>query len=144
MAGPSEAPATIVVRAPAALRRLMWAPGELGLARAYVSGDLELEGDLHALLALRDRLAADGPPSRRRWAALGTLALLAARLGALNPPPPPPAEEARLAGARHSKRRDAAAIAYHYDATDQFYRLFLGRTMTYSCGYFEAPDSTLD
>ena len=53
--GPPDAAATIVLRSPDALRRIVTAPGELGFARAYVTGDLDVEGDIFAALALRDR-----------------------------------------------------------------------------------------
>src|SRR5207247_9441375 len=58
--------------------------------------------------------------------------------------PTPPAEEARLHGRRHSKSRDAAAIAHHYDVSNDFYRLILGSTMTYSCAVWAGPSITLD
>src|SRR5581483_5895303 len=98
---------------PTALRRLLWAPNELGLGRAYVAGDLDIEGDVYAALNLRDVVAAQ---DHRAQIALGlggwTDAVKAARrLGVLGPPPPVPPEEARLKGRRHSKERDAAAVA---------------------------------
>jgi cyclopropane-fatty-acyl-phospholipid synthase len=55
-----------------------------------------------------------------------------------------PAEEARLHGRRHSKERDAAAIAHHYDVSNAFYRLVLGSTMTYSCAVWQSPEVGLD
>src|SRR5690606_25496160 len=146
--GPPGAEPVIVVRSPDALRRLVWAPNELGLGRAYVAGDLDLEGDIYDLFALRDRLGGEsaggeihlrlGPSGW--WRALRAVA----KLGALGPPPPPPQEEARLRGRRHDPERDAAAIAHHYDVGNDFYRLILGPTMTYSCAYWERPDTTLD
>src|SRR6185312_14104389 len=68
----------------------------------------------------------------------------AARRGVLGLPVAPPPEEARLRGRTHSRGRDAAAIAHHYDVSNQFYRLVLGPTMTYSCARFVTPDSTLE
>jgi cyclopropane-fatty-acyl-phospholipid synthase len=133
-----DAPATIVVKSPDALRRIVTAPGELGNCRAYVAGDLDVEGDIYAAMKLRDavpRLKL----SPKQWA---TAAKLVGFEG-LKPLPPPP-EEARLRGRRHSKERDAAAIAYHYDVSNEFYALVLGPTMTYSCAVFETPDDSLD
>ena len=141
--GPAEAPATLVIHSPRALRRLVWAPNELGLGRAYVTGELDIEGDVYAALSLRDAVAAPDQPARvsgSRLAAVGA----ARRLGALGPPLAPPPEEARLWGRRHSKERDAAAVAHHYDVGNDFYRLVLGPTLTYSCAYFERPDVALD
>lgn len=142
--GPEQARATLVVRDPVALRYLLWAPGELGLARAYVSGALDLEGDVFAALSLREHLRAEPGELARSWRSRARLALALLRLGALGPPPPVPAEEARLSGRRHSRRRDAAAIAHHYDVSNDFYRLVLGPSMTYSCAYFASPDASLE
>lgn len=150
MLGADDAAITIVVNSPIALRRIVWAPGELGLARAYVAGDLEVEGDIFAFLDLRDRLAqADHSPSdhvdvKLGWRGATDALRAAAQLGAIGRPPPPPPEEVRLRGRRHSKERDAAAIAHHYDVGNDFYRLFLGDTLTYSCGFWAADDFTLD
>ena len=137
-AGPTDAPAAIVVRSPDALRRIVFAPGELGFGRAYVAGDLDVEGDLFAALELRHHLPGVRL-TRDQWL---KIARLVGREG-LRPLPPPP-EEARLRGRRHSKERDAAAIAHHYDVSNDFYRIVLGPTMTYSCGVWKSPDVGLD
>jgi cyclopropane-fatty-acyl-phospholipid synthase len=141
--GPPEGTSTVVVRSPAAVRRLLYAPNELGLGRAYVAGDIDIQGDVFDVLRLRE-LVARGPeagkPKARRLRALGA----ALRAGALGLPLPPPVEEARLRGRRHSKARDAAAISHHYDVSNDFYRLVLGETMTYSCAYFASPEKSLD
>lgn len=138
-AGPPDAPTTIVLRSPDALRRLLTAPGELGLGRAYVAGDLDVEGDIFAgLEALRDRLP-DVRLDARQW--VRALQLVGASgLRRL----PPPREEARLRGRRHSKARDAAAIAHHYDVSNTFYRMVLGPSLTYSCGVWFSPDVGLE
>jgi cyclopropane-fatty-acyl-phospholipid synthase len=142
--GPEQARATIVVRDPVVLRHLLYAPGELGLARAYVSGALDLEGDVFAALSLREHLRTEPSELARSWRSRARLAGALLRLGALGPPPPVPPEEARLSGRRHSRRRDAAAIAHHYDVSNDFYRLVLGPSMTYSCAYFATPAASLE
>ena len=140
-AGPSDASATLVVRSPDAVRRVISSPGELGMARAYVAGDIDLDGDVYvALEALGQRLV-DGFGRPQSW---GTLARLVRGTGGLRRAPEPPAEEVRLHGRRHSRSRDAAAIAHHYDVSGEFYRLFLGPTMTYSCAVWEDPSVGLD
>ena len=136
--GPTSATTRLVLRSPEAIRRIVTAPGELGFARAYVAGDLDLDGDVFEALALRDRLPDVKLSPRQLLAAARTIGLRD-----LKPLPPPP-EEARLRGRRHSKARDAAAIAHHYDVGNDFYRLVLGPTMTYSCAVFERPDATLE
>jgi cyclopropane-fatty-acyl-phospholipid synthase len=137
--GPVDAPATIVIRSPDALRRIVTAPGELGLARAYVSGDLELQGSIWALLELRDRIPDVQLEPK-------TMLRLVHELGGWREvrPLPPPDEEVRLRGWRHSKARDAAAISHHYDVSNAFYRLVLGPSLTYSCAVWHDPDDTLE
>jgi cyclopropane-fatty-acyl-phospholipid synthase len=136
--GPPDAAATISIRSPDALRRIVTAPGELGFARAYVAGDLDLEGDIYAGLALRDRL-----PDVKLHPA--QLLQVAREVGYKNMRPlPPPPEEARLHGRRHSMSRDRAAISHHYDVSNDFYRLFLGPSLTYSCAVFSHDDMSLE
>ncbi|MGH3296876.1 MAG: class I SAM-dependent methyltransferase, partial [Trebonia sp.] len=107
--------------------------------RAYVSGDLDVEGDLTEGLrrgwdALRSRNGGGGP---RRWADVAlAMALAGKRLGAFWPPPPPPSCEMRHSGRPHSRGRDKAVIAGHYDLPASFYRLILDPSMAYSCGYW--------
>jgi cyclopropane-fatty-acyl-phospholipid synthase len=126
-----------------AIRRLVWAPNELGFARAYVSGDIQLEGDLLDALTRLEQLA---DPERGPGVHIGpdtrvAIAKAVVRLGALGPPPRPPAEEIRLSGRRHDKRRDAKAVSHHYDVGNEFYELVLGPSMVYSCAYFEQAPS---
>ncbi|MBK5223956.1 MAG: class I SAM-dependent methyltransferase [Acidimicrobiia bacterium] len=136
----------ITVTSPTAPRRLLWNPGELGLGRAYVAGEIELHGSIFDLLGLRDQVGGRDDDVALRlglrdwWSFLGSVR----RLGAIGPRPTPPPQEARLRGRRHSKARDAAAIRHHYDVGNDFYRLVLGPTMTYSCAYFPEPGTTLD
>jgi cyclopropane-fatty-acyl-phospholipid synthase len=136
--GPDDAPATVAVRSPDALRRVVTAPGELGLGRAYVAGEIDLVGDVYAVLALRDR-APNLRLTPRQWR---EALRLVGGAGLRRLPPPP--EEARLSGRLHSKERDAAAIAHHYDVGNDFYRLVLGPTMTYSCAVWEDASVGLD
>jgi cyclopropane-fatty-acyl-phospholipid synthase len=139
-AGPTEGP-VLIARSPQALRRILWRPGELGLARAYISGDLDIEGDLTE--GLRRFLAAR--PARRpsvpRLAAYAPAALAAikaaAQLNLLVPPPAPPACELRVRGRLHSRARDQAVIAGHYDLPAAFYQLILDPSMAYSCAYWD-------
>ncbi|MFF8983321.1 class I SAM-dependent methyltransferase [Streptomyces globisporus] len=140
--GPRDAP-TVHVRTRRALRRLLWEPGELGLAEAYITGDIDLDADLGDGLramrrAVRERgLTAPAPALADRVKAAG----LALRLGAVGPRPPVPAARAGLRGELHSKARDRAAISHHYDLSNAFYALLLDETMAYSCGYWtsDAP-----
>ncbi len=144
-AGPEDAP-TVVLRNRRALRRLLYAPGELGLARAYVTGDLDVEGDLADGFRRIWSLTRTGELNRvkigpRDWAGAVSLA---ARLGVAGPPPKPPAEEARLSGKLHSLRRDKSAIAHHYDLGNAFYQLLLDDSMAYSSAYFTSGSQSLE
>lgn len=144
-AGPAEAP-VVVIRDRAAVTRLLGSPGEVGLGRAFVAGEIDVDGDLYAALA-QTPLAGDRAVARGRAEQAHALAgalRAAAALGAMRKPPPPPPEEARVVGRLHSRRRDAAAIAHHYDVGNDFYRLVLGPSLVYSCAFFERPDATLE
>jgi len=143
---PGESGVTIAVRSRRAVRRLLWAPGELGLARAYVAGDIDIEGDVYRVLDLRNGIAAhdEGVHVGFDRHGIADLARAALAVGAFGPPPRPPKEEVRLRGTRHSKSRDADAVRSHYDVGNAFYRLVLGPTMTYSCAYWDDGVTTLD
>jgi cyclopropane-fatty-acyl-phospholipid synthase len=141
--GPAHPEATIVVRSPDALRRIVTAPGELGLARAYVAGDLDFEGDIFAALEVRRGIEG----ARIGWREVLDILRIAGP-SVLRPLPAPP-EEMKPRGRLHSISRDASAISHHYDMSNEFYELLLGPTMTYSCAVWEqegvvAPDGTHD
>jgi cyclopropane-fatty-acyl-phospholipid synthase len=117
----------------------MYQPNELGLARAYVSGEIDVDGDLYDALGRLPTLIwrdADiaGLPVR---AIAGDLI----RLGIVGTPPKPPPEEIAMSGARHSKRRDRQVISHHYDVGNDFYRIVLGSSMVYSCAYWTSTDA---
>ncbi|MFI9078500.1 class I SAM-dependent methyltransferase [Streptomyces sioyaensis] len=144
--GPPGAP-TLVIRHRRALRRMLFRPGELGLARAWVAGDLDIEGDLYAALDLLAGLIWERPgsPGPQRAAVLRALARpemrAAARqlltlAGAPVPPAPPAEEVRRRRGPLHTLRRDKEAISHHYDVGNDFYALVLGPSMVYSCAYW--------
>jgi cyclopropane-fatty-acyl-phospholipid synthase len=136
-------PSVVRVNSVDAVRRILWAPGEIGLARAFVAGEIEIDGDILATLRA---LTGAGVKDMVR---VGLRALPAALngalgVGALRLPPPPPAEEARPRGRRHSLRRDALVVSHHYDVGNDFYELLLGPSMTYSCARFARAATTLE
>jgi len=131
---------TFTVRSPRAVGHALRAPGQLGLGRAYVSGDLEVD-DIDKVIAL---LATWKPPAIES-AGKRALALAAVRAAGLQRPPAPPSAELILRGRRHSIGRDAAAVRHHYDLPAEFFALFLDASMTYSCAVWsEDPDETLE
>ncbi|MEV0374924.1 cyclopropane-fatty-acyl-phospholipid synthase family protein [Streptomyces sp. NPDC050636] len=151
--GPPGAP-TLVIRNRKALRRLLFKPGELGLARAWVAGDIAVDGDLYEALDLLagliwERGTAASTP--RRAAALRALARPEVRAAARELlslagapiPPAPPKEEARFRrGPLHTLLRDKEAISHHYDVGNDFYALVLGPSMVYSCAYWGTAEDT--
>ena len=137
--GPPGGP-TVRIGSVDALRRLLWAPGELGLGRAYVAGDIDIDGDIFDTVAA---LRPAGSQLRIGPRQLAAVITAARRAGALGRPLPPPPEEARPRGVRHSVARDARVVSHHYDVGNDFYRAVLGPSMTYSCARFADPAMTL-
>ena len=136
--GPQDHDAIIEINTPRALEYLAASPGQLGLARAYVNGDLDIVGDAYTTLS---RLY----PMKLNHLTLGDKAALAKNFApfALKRPKPP-ALERSLKGGRHSKRRDAEAIHHHYDVSNTFYRWILGPSMAYTCAVFPSLDASLE
>ncbi|KRF15058.1 SAM-dependent methyltransferase [Nocardioides sp. Soil796] len=142
-AGPSDAP-RVTIHSPDALSRIFWRPGELGAAQAYVSGEIDVDGDLDAALTHVRSVARS-----RGLAGLGFSPAVASGLVKVlrdvRLPPRAPASQARVRGRLHSKLRDRAAISHHYDLSNDFYELILDPSMAYSSGYWcsDEPDYTL-
>ena len=136
--GPGDAPVRIDVRTPSAVSYIATSPGELGLARAYITGQLDVHGDLYdALRALSD--------PRLGRLSLRERAEIVRELGpSMVRPLPRPREEVKLRGVRHSRARDARAISHHYDVSNRFYEMFLGPSMAYTCAVYPRADATLE
>ena len=134
-----SAPVRVVVSGPDALARLLWPPNPDSFGEAYLRGDIDIEGDiwtavdagrsfdLRRLVRYAPRLIRLGIELRRGAAAAPALHRVA-----------------RMSGRRHSPARDLAAVRFHYDVGNDFFSLWLDRTLTYSCAYFETPETTLD
>ncbi len=136
-----ESPAndlTLKILRPEALLRVLRRPGELGLVRAFVSGDIELDGDLDTLFML------EVPPLGRLVSASTVVPLFQLLGTSLLRRLEPPRSEARQRGALHSRGRDRDAISHHYDVSNRFYEMVLGPSMTYSCAVFAHDDDTLE
>ncbi|HVX53157.1 cyclopropane-fatty-acyl-phospholipid synthase family protein [Nocardioides sp.] len=156
VAGDQDSPYGLRLVNQRGLAYILTAPGDLGLARAYVSGDLELEGthpgDPYPILRL-----IVGKTDFKRPAVTELVGIARTLgLGSFNPPKPPPqehlpgwrhrVEHARdlIGWGRHSQRRDADAIHHHYDVSNTFYEYVLGPSMTYTCAVFPTEDATLE
>jgi cyclopropane-fatty-acyl-phospholipid synthase len=144
-AGPADSPIKITVKSPTAVAYLAQAPGALGLARAYVSGHLDVEGDMYLALARMAHAQDTGislPEKLRMLQGLGGPRVLLPRV-------PPPPQEVRvnrrwLSGRLHSMQRDASAISHHYDVSNAFYEWVLGPSMAYTCACYPSDDATLE
>lgn len=136
-AGTPGAPVRLEVCSERAIQAIAGAPGQLGIARAYVNGDLDIHGDVYeAFDALYSGVHKPGVAQTAQLVREFAPAALK-RL-------PPPPEEVRLSGRRHAKNRDADAISHHYDVSNTFYEWLLGPSMAYTCAVFPKPDSTLE
>ena len=136
--GPQDHDAIIEINTPRAVEYLASAPSQLGIARAYVNGDLDIVGDAHTALS---RLY----PMELTHLTLGDKASLAKKFAPFAfKRPKPPTQERALKGSRHSKRRDAEAIHHHYDVSNRFYRWILGPSMAYTCAVFPSLDASLE
>ena len=149
-AGVDGAP-VVVIGNKRALRHIIWKPGELGVARAYVQGDLDIEGDLAGGLrvmwdTVRKAREVDPGAARPRIGItqIARGAYLAARMGAIGKRPPAPAAESQLSGDLHTRERDRAAISHHYDLSNDFYELILDPRMAYSSGFHHREGMTLE
>jgi cyclopropane-fatty-acyl-phospholipid synthase len=138
-AGPDGSDVALKILTPRALARLATAPGTLGLARAYVTGEIEVDGDVYDVLnAMADLTLHD--LSRKEQVALARKLFPVW----LRHRQPPPEFEYRPPGRLHSKARDSKAISHHYDVSNRFYEWVLGPSMAYTCAVFATEDSTLE
>ncbi|HEX7738745.1 MAG TPA: cyclopropane-fatty-acyl-phospholipid synthase family protein [Marmoricola sp.] len=144
-AGPADAP-TVRLQSPDALRRLLWHPGELGAAQAYVTGEIDVDGDLSEALTYVWEVVGrrDLHAVRRTPATFLRLLAAAARVGGLGRPLPAPRTQAHIRGGLHTPARDRRAISHHYDVPSAFYELILDEQMAYSSAYFPEPPMSLE
>lgn len=142
-AGTPGSPIRLEVRSPKAIELFMSHPGQVGLARAYVAGEIEIVGDVVELFdALSYVRPADVPTAEKVRLLREFGPDLVKSVNLFNRELPP--EEKKLGGRRHSKGRDAEAIAHHYDVSNEFYEYVLGPSMAYTCAVFPSADATLE
>ena len=139
----ARAPFTLVLNRPGSLRRMLFPPNELSIVESYIAGDVDIDGSMEAASILSEaigsRLRSPLAVARLVRLVLGLPGQAEDDLADIRFP-----EHARKLGPRHTPRRDAAAIHYHYDVGNDFYNLWLDRRMVYSCGYFRSSDDSLD
>lgn len=139
-----QADFTILVRSPAALRRLLWPHSEAALAEAYLTDALDIEGDIFAVPAV-GREIIERRRTLREKVRVG-LRLAAVPVDDEGSDPVSDGVAPRVAPLRgpvHSLARDRAAVTHHYDLSNRFYELFLDSTMAYSCAVFADADEEL-
>ncbi|MEQ4720024.1 class I SAM-dependent methyltransferase [Nonomuraea sp. B19D2] len=143
-AGPDGADLALEVKSPIAVSYLAHAPGELGLARAYISGHLDVHGDLYTLLDRMWNITTNDLTTQEKIAAVRALGVKPLLMRV--PPPPQEMRQSALArlGSRHAKQRDAEAIHHHYDVSNRFYEWVLGPSMAYTCAVFPSEEATLE
>ncbi|WP_051276288.1 class I SAM-dependent methyltransferase [Marmoricola sp. URHB0036] len=147
--GPEDASIVLELKNERGLAYLVTAPGDLGMGRAYVSGDLDIHGihpgDPYEGMVLLLRAMRFRRPSPAQVVQL----LRSIGLSHMVPPAPPPQEHLprwrrMVEGLRHSPERDGKVIQHHYDVSNRFYEMVLGPSMTYTCAVFEKEDDTLE
>jgi cyclopropane-fatty-acyl-phospholipid synthase len=136
----------IEIRSPYAVSYLVHSPSALGLARAYVTGHIDVKGDMYDALSRMSQVLSDLSMRDRLRVLQGVLGdpLLRAAASRRLEPPPQEARTGRISLFRHSKRRDAEAISHHYDVSNRFYEWVLGPSMAYTCACFPRPDASLE
>ncbi|MEU9884645.1 cyclopropane-fatty-acyl-phospholipid synthase family protein [Sphaerisporangium sp. NPDC051011] len=143
-AGRSDAIVRIEVKSPIAVAYLAQSPGEMGLARAYIAGHIDVQGDMYALLSGMARITLNDMSAKEKLSVARSLGLKPLLMRV--PPPPQEVRRSALArlGSRHAKQRDAEAIHHHYDVSNTFYEWVLGPSMAYTCAVFPEQDSSLE
>lgn len=140
----SEPRFTVILPRPWALRRMLLPPSELAITEAFVRGDLDVEGDLLAAVQLQDELIGRLQTPRTLARVMRYMLALPKQAPDYGPTGRVSEGALRRLGSRHSAARDAAAVRSHYDLGNDFYALWLGRDMLYSCAYFPAGSESLD
>ncbi|MFI7448282.1 class I SAM-dependent methyltransferase [Nonomuraea sp. NPDC049714] len=143
-AGPDGSDVALEVKSPIAVAYLAQAPGELGLSRAFVSGHLDVRGDLYTLLDRMWKITTIDLTAAEKLAAVRSLGVKPLLMRV--PSPPQEIRQSTLArlGSQHAKQRDAEAIHHHYDVSNRFYRWVLGPSMAYTCAVFPEESSSLE
>ncbi len=135
-----EAPATVVLKHPGSLRSMFASGSEVRIGEAFIYDDFDIEGDVQAVLGIADDLARNRP----NLLALADMARTLHKLPRKRRRTSPVRQPAALSGRQHSVERDRQAVQYHYDLSNDFFKLWLDRRMVYSCAYYGAPGDSLD
>src|SRR6266567_3679198 len=130
---------TVVLQHPGSLRKMFLPPNDLTPGEAYIYNDFDIEGDIEAVFPLAEHF------TDNRWGKMEQVRFGKRLLSLPNKGQPRTGDtSSKLSGMRHSKERDRQAVTYHYNRSNDFYALWLGSCMIYSCAYFATPDDDLD
>lgn len=132
--------AILLLNHPGALSQMLWPGTEVGLAEAYLHDDFDVEGNIEVAFEIGDFLLAHLGDWKAKLKIGGLLVTLPKRDGRSTMGSALP----RIRGRKHSPERDRRAVIFHYDVSNDFYRLLLDRRMIYSCAYFQSPNDDLD
>src|SRR2546423_1882372 len=143
---PDECPraVTLVLKHPGALGRMLLPATEVGLAEAYLHDDFDVEGDIEAAFELGDFLLSRLGDWKKKLKLAGLLVALPQHDGRSTIERAARQLLPRIGAKKHSLERDRRVVAFHYNVSNEFYRLWLDRRMVYSCAYFQSPDDGLD
>jgi cyclopropane-fatty-acyl-phospholipid synthase len=136
--------ATLALKHPDALGRMFLPGTEIGLAEAYLHNDFDIEGEIEAAFEVADFLLTHLGDWKRKLKLGGFLIGLPGRNGGSTIRRAAKHLLPRIRGKGHSLARDRRAIMFHYDVSNDFYRIWLDRRMVYSCAFFQSPDDDLD
>jgi cyclopropane-fatty-acyl-phospholipid synthase len=136
--------AMLVLKHPGALGRMFLPGTEVGLAEAYLHDDFNIEGDIEAAFEIADFLLQRLGHWKKKLKLGGLLITLTERDGRSAMRHAARQLLPQLRGKRHSSERDRRAVTFHYDVSNDFYRLWLDRQMVYSCAYFKSQSDDLD
>src|SRR5687767_1471982 len=136
---------TLSFERPGSLRRMLLPPSELSIVEAFLSGDVDIEGHMEAAMALGDDIGKRVQSGKAFARLLPKLIALPRDAGSA------PSEVKGTRFSRGVKRLlpswrpgDEKAIQYHYDVSNDFYRLWLDPQMVYTCAYFSRTDDDLE
>jgi cyclopropane-fatty-acyl-phospholipid synthase len=140
---PDEQPrtATVVLRGPSSLAQMFLPGTEVGLAEAYLHNDFDVEGDIEAAFDIADFLLTRREDLKSKLKLAGALL---AQAGSHGTSKLRAAASMILPAVAHSPERDRRVTTFHYNLSNDFFRLWLDRRMIYSCAYFESPENSLD
>ena len=140
----APAPYTLVFRSPAAVRALILGRDHLRLAQAYITNDIDIEGDFISAIRLKDELGDLSVPRRERLSLLVAALRLSPWARGARDSLLAPQATAGGSAVRHSRSEDHQSIEFHYDVSNDFYALWLDTAMVYSCGYFDREEVSLE